>query len=83
MVLGLLLSGNAYAASVNKADFCNGYKRGYGAGYQKATNLPYAKVPIYCPYKQGSNWYKKDSSSQSDFEHGYIIGYEDGLKKLY
>ena len=70
VVFGLLLSNTVLAS-----EFCEGFKRGYIAGYKKSHNTGYDPYTPYCPYQP----YKSYSDPQSDFEHGYVIGYEKGF----
>ena len=47
----------------------------YTAGYKRSHNTGYDSYTPYCPYQP----YKSYSDPQSDFEHGYAIGYEKGF----
>ncbi len=71
-IFSILLSSSAFAS-----EFCDGYDRGYKSGYKQASGSGYDPYSPYCPYQP----YKKYSDPDSDYEHGYIIGYEDGRKK--
>jgi hypothetical protein len=66
-----LFSFSVFAAS----DFCRGFERGYIVGYKQSSGSSYDPYVPYCPYQP----YKKYNDPQSDYEHGYIIGYEKGL----
>ena len=72
LVLGLLLSNNALAAS----EFCEGFKRGYIAGYKQAHSTGFDPFVPFCPFQP----FKKMSDPQSDYEHGYIIGFKKGSR---
>lgn len=58
-----------------KSDFCRGFERGYITGYKQSSGDMYDPYPPYCPYQP----YKGYNDPQSDYEHGYIIGYDQGL----
>ena len=58
-------------------DFCDGFEDGYITGYKQGANTSYDPYTPYCPYQP----YKKYSDSESDYEHGYTIGYRCGLVK--
>jgi hypothetical protein len=57
------------------SEFCDGFKKGYKTGYKVAHNTNFDPFPPYCPYKP----YKKIGDPQSDYEHGYILGYKKGF----
>lgn len=66
--------------TVSLADaFCAGFQRGYEVGYMRGagTTLP-PLVPL-CPLQP----LKRLSDPDSDYEHGFIIGYEQGQANGY
>ena len=66
-----------YSANVFASDFCEGFKRGYITGFKQTSGTSYDPYTPYCPYQP----YKGYNDPKSDYEHGYIIGYEQGLHK--
>ncbi len=69
-LIGLL----AVHAWADSDEFCLGFEHGYTAGFKRAkkTNIdPF--VPI-CPIQPIKYW----GDPESDFEHGFVIGYERG-----
>lgn len=74
----LIFVSSMFISSVAMAsEFCDGFKRGYVTGYKQASGSSFDPYTPYCPYQP----YKKYSDPESDYEHGYIIGYEKGLKE--
>ena len=69
LILFSITSAQAYT------QFCNGFKAGYITGYKQAKNTSMTPMVPWCPMQP----MKKYSDPQSDFEHGYIIGYQKGL----
>ena len=69
----LIFCGEALA----KSEFCEGFERGYITGYKQSSGSSYDPYTPYCPYQP----YKRYNDPDSDFEHGYIIGYEKGIQK--
>jgi len=61
----------------DQKEFCDGFKAGYITGYKQSTGSSYDPYPPYCPYQP----YKGYNDPESDYEHGYIIGYEKGKQK--
>ena len=60
-----------------KSDFCKGFERGYITGYKQASGSGFDPFTPFCPFQP----FKGYNDPESDFEHGYIIGYEEGLKE--
>ena len=60
-----------------ESEFCQGFKRGYITGYKQASGSSFDPFTPFCPFQP----FKKFSDPESDFEHGYIIGYEKGLEE--
>jgi len=70
----------AVAVSISAAyasEFCEGFEAGYITGHKQASGAGYDPYTPYCPYQP----YKDYNDPDSDFEHGYIIGYEEGLRE--
>jgi len=59
------------------SEFCNGFERGYIAGYKQSSGSAYDPYAPYCPYQP----YKTASDPKSDYEHGYTIGYREGMSE--
>jgi len=66
----LIITTLAWASS-----FCAGFERGYVVGYQKASGASYTPFVPSCPFQPYSN------GTQSDYEQGFIIGYNQGLRE--
>lgn len=64
----------AFSANAANDEFCKGFKKGYITGYKQASKSPYDPYPPYCPTQP----MKQYNDPESDFEHGYVIGYERG-----
>ena len=55
--------------------FCDGFELGYITGYKQASGSSLDPLPPLCPLQP----LKKLSDPESDFEHGYTIGFRKGL----
>jgi hypothetical protein len=55
--------------------FCDGFERGYSAGYKRASGSSLDPLTPLCPLQP----LKRLNDPDSDFEHGYIIGFEQGI----
>jgi len=71
IVLITLLSVSAFAS-----EFCNGFERGYITGYKQASGSSLNPLTPLCPLQP----LKGLNDPKSDYEHGYIIGYERGIE---
>jgi hypothetical protein len=60
-------------------EFCAGYERGYITGYKQSSGSSFDPFPPFCPFQP----FKGFNDPESDYEHGYIIGYEDGVRAGY
>lgn len=58
-------------------EFCDGYERGYKLGYMKASGSGLEPLPPLCPLQP----MKKFSDPDSDYEHGFMIGVQDGMAR--
>ena len=58
-----------------RSEFCAGFRAGYITGYKQASGSGYRPYVPYCPYQP----YKGLGDPESDFEHGYTIGYRKGF----
>lgn len=68
----LILASEVFAST---AQFCAGFERGYVAGYQKANNTSLTPIVPSCPIQP----IKGFGDPESDFEHGYQIGFTRGM----
>lgn len=55
--------------------FCQGFERGYIAGYKRGSGSSIDPIPPICPIQP----IKRFGDPDSDFEHGYIMGLERGM----
>lgn len=72
--LALFVAG---ASSVSASDFCDGFKRGYITGYKQAAGSGFDPFAPFCPFQPMKGY----NDPASDFEHGYIIGLEQGYEE--
>ena len=77
VLLGLVIAVMMTGSVIAKTDFCKGFEKGYITGYKQSSGSSYDPYTPYCPYQP----YKGYNDPDSDFEHGYIIGYEKGLEE--
>jgi hypothetical protein len=56
--------------------FCDGFDRGYIAGYKRASGSSLDPLTPLCPLQP----LKRLNDPDSDFEQGYIIGLERGMQ---
>lgn len=73
----VIIFAGLFSLSAYASEFCEGFKRGYITGYKQTSGSSYDPYTPYCPYQP----YKGYNDPKSDYEHGYIIGYEEGLRK--
>ena len=66
-----------FSISAFAYDFCNGFEKGFITGYKQASGRSGDPLVPPCPLQPS----KGLSDPESDYEHGYIIGYEKGLRK--
>ena len=75
LTLILLFSFIYQAVGAFASEFCNGFERGYITGYKQASGSSLDPLTPLCPLQP----LKDLNDPESDFENGYIIGYEKGL----
>ena len=63
------------ATLLSASQFCDGFNQGYITGYKKVHNTSLEPLALLCPLKP----LKKLSDPKSDFEFGYIIGFEKAM----
>jgi len=74
----LLIAILIFAATTAHADeFCDGFDRGYIAGYKRASGSALDPLTPLCPLQP----LKRLNDPDSDFEQGYIIGLELGMQE--
>jgi len=66
-----------FSTNTLASQFCDGFEKGYITGWKQASGKYYDPYTPYCPYKP----YKKYNDPDSDYERGYIIGLDKGMKK--
>jgi hypothetical protein len=59
------------------SDFCAGFEQGYITGYKQAKGTSLDPLIPLCPLQP----LKGFGDPKSDFEHGYTIGFRQGLTK--
>ena len=60
----------------NASEFCTGFKDGFITGYKSAKNTGMNPMVPFCPMKPMKGF----GDPQSDYEHGYIIGFKKGQR---
>lgn len=63
------------SVEVLDTEFCDGFEAGYKTGYKEAKRTTFDPFPPFCPFQP----FKKTGDPESDFEHGYVIGYKKGF----
>ncbi len=58
-------------------DFCDGFERGYKIGYMQAKGSSLEPLTPLCPLQP----LKSFGDPESDFEHGYTVGFKKGMIK--
>ena len=66
----------SFFSVANASDFCNGFKSGYKTGYKSANNTSFDPFVPFCPFQPMKGF----GDPQSDYEHGYIIGFKQGSR---
>lgn len=61
--------------SAYASQFCDGFEQGYISGYKQAKNASLAPLVPLCPLQP----LKRFGDPESDFEHGYTIGFRRGM----
>jgi hypothetical protein len=73
----LLIAILMFTLTSARADqFCDGFDRGYIAGYKRASGSSLDPLTPLCPLQP----LKRLNDPDSDFEQGYIIGLERGMQ---
>lgn len=57
------------------SDFCSGFEQGYKTGYKQTKGTSLDPLVPLCPLQP----LKGFGDPQSDFEHGYTIGFKKGM----
>ena len=70
----ILTSSFLFSKALMASDFCNGFERGYISGYKQSSGSGFDPFPPFCPTQP----FKSASDPQSDYEHGYTVGYQRG-----
>jgi hypothetical protein len=70
LLISLCVISSAFAT-----DFCDGFAQGYTTGYKQAKGTSLDPLVPLCPLQS----LKRFGDPQSDFEHGYTIGFKRGM----
>ena len=73
----IVLIGLSSLALASQKQFCPGFERGYISGYKQSSGSGFEPFTPFCPFQP----FKGFNDPKSDYEHGYIIGYEKGLRE--
>ena len=74
LVLSLLILASV-PLDATPQQFCSGYQDGYATGYMEAKKTSIKPIQPICPIQP----IKGFGDPQSDYKHGFIIGYKKGL----
>lgn len=77
IIFGLLLAIGISTSAFANDDFCRGFEQGYATGYKQASGSGLDPLTPLCPLQP----LKKLNDPDSDFEHGYLIGLQQGMQK--
>ena len=66
----------SFFSVANASEFCNGFKNGFITGYKSAKNTGMNPMVPFCPMKPMKGF----GDPQSDYEHGYIVGFKQGQR---
>ena len=61
----------------DQREFCDGFEEGYKTGYKQSSGSSFDPFVPFCPMQP----FKGFNDPESDYEHGYIIGYEEGKRE--
>ena len=73
----ILITGLSSLAFSSQNQFCPGFERGYTTGYKQSSGSSFKPFTPFCPFQP----FKGFNDPKSDYEHGYIIGYEKGMRE--
>ena len=73
IIIAVFLS--LFSASVYASQFCSGFESGYITGYKQAKGTSLNPLVPLCPLQP----LKGFGDPESDFEHGYTIGFRLGI----
>ena len=76
LLVVLSLSTISYAG---QNEFCAGFARGYVSGYKQSSGSSFDPFVPFCPFQP----FKRFNDPKSDYEHGYIIGFKQGVRSGY
>jgi hypothetical protein len=82
-IVGVTLALLMLPAHAGQREFCAGFEEGYETGYMQEANT---SIPPYAPYCP-TQTFETHADPDSDFEHGYTVGYRtgiaDGSRRMY
>ena len=70
LIIALFVTNPAWADA-----FCDGFEQGYKTGYMQAKGSSFEPLTPLCPLQP----LKSFGDPESDFEHGYTIGFRKGM----
>lgn len=73
LLIGIFLI--VVSTSAFASDFCRGFYAGYKTGYKQAKGTILEPLTPLCPLQP----LKRFGDPNSDFEHGYTLGYQKGM----
>jgi hypothetical protein len=68
-----------FSISVYASQFCSGFEAGYITGYKQSKGTSLAPLVPLCPLQP----LKGFGDPESDYEHGYTIGFRQGMSEGY
>lgn len=74
LFLAVIISLWGISSPASASEFCDGFERGYITGYKLTADTSFKPFTPFCPFQP----LKKFSDPESDFEHGYVIGLQQG-----
>jgi hypothetical protein len=77
LTVSILLIGFSSSIYAGQNQFCAGFERGYVTGHKQSSGSSFAPFTPFCPFQP----FKGFNDPKSDYEHGYVIGYEKGVQE--
>lgn len=70
---------SVFSMAVYASEFCEGFQAGYITGYKQAKETSLTPLIPLCPLQP----LKGFGDPESDYEHGYTIGFKKGMAEGY